>query len=114
MHAARLERALSIKGLDPHAGFLHVDSDYRASLAWDCVELLRAAIDRTVFAWAAEQRFRRGDLEVDADGVVWLGAGLIAAAVRKCWLDEKMLDAVVVWLVTCIAGAEVSGDERQP
>jgi CRISPR/Cas system-associated endonuclease Cas1 len=114
VHAARLERALSIKGLDPHAGFLHVDSDYRASLTWDCVELLRAAIDRTVFAGAAEQRFRRGDFEVDAEGVAWLGAGLIAAVVQKCWLEDRILEAVVEWLVTCIAGAEMAGDGREP
>jgi CRISPR-associated protein Cas1 len=45
-----VERALVLAGLDPYAGFLHVDRPGKPSLVLDLREEFRqAAVDRTVF-----------------------------------------------------------------
>ena len=80
VHAARLERALTPAGLDPYAGTLHVDSDARASAAWDVLELLRAKLDQQVLAWVRKQRWRRHDFDVDDDGMVTLGMNVSRVA----------------------------------
>lgn len=46
-----VERSLVLAGLDPYAGFLHVDRPGKASLVFDMVEEFRqTAVDRTVLA----------------------------------------------------------------
>lgn len=46
-----VERALILAGLDPYAGFLHVDRPGKASLVFDLVEEFRqTVVDRTVMA----------------------------------------------------------------
>lgn len=45
-----MERALLLAGLDPYAGFLHVDRAGKPSLALDLIEEFRqAVVDRTIF-----------------------------------------------------------------
>ncbi|HMN29632.1 MAG TPA: CRISPR-associated endonuclease Cas1 [Caldilineaceae bacterium] len=47
----QVERALLLAGLDPYAGFLHVDRPGKASLVFDLVEEFRqTVVDRTVIA----------------------------------------------------------------
>lgn len=47
----QVERALLLAGLDPYAGFLHVDRPGKASLVYDLVEEFRqTVVDRTVIA----------------------------------------------------------------
>ena len=47
----QVERALLLAGLDPYAGFLHVDRPAKASLVFDLVEEFRqTVVDRTVIA----------------------------------------------------------------
>ncbi len=46
---SQVERALVLAGLDPYAGFLHVDRPGKASLVYDLVEEFRqSVVDRTV------------------------------------------------------------------
>ncbi|GIV79348.1 MAG: CRISPR-associated endonuclease Cas1 [Litorilinea sp.] len=48
---SQVERALVLAGLDPYAGFLHVDRPGKASLVYDLVEEFRqTVVDRTVMA----------------------------------------------------------------
>ena len=48
---SQIERALVLAGLDPYAGFLHVDRPGKASLVFDLVEEFRqTVVDRTVIA----------------------------------------------------------------
>lgn len=48
---SQVERALVLAGLDPYAGFLHVDRPGKASLVYDAVEEFRqTVVDRTVMA----------------------------------------------------------------
>ncbi len=47
----QIERALVLAGLDPYAGFLHVDRPGKASLVFDLVEEFRqTVVDRTIIA----------------------------------------------------------------
>jgi CRISPR-associated protein Cas1 len=47
----QVERALVLAGLDPYAGFLHVDRPGKASLVFDLIEEFRqTVVDRTVLA----------------------------------------------------------------
>jgi CRISPR-associated protein Cas1 len=62
---SQVERALVLAGLDPYAGFLHVDRPGKASLVYDLVEEFRqTVVDRTVMAI-----FNRGSaVEMDERG----------------------------------------------
>lgn len=62
---SQVERALVLAGLDPYAGFLHVDRPGKASLVYDLVEEFRqTVVDRTVMAI-----FNRGTaVEMDERG----------------------------------------------
>lgn len=62
---SQIERALILAGLDPYAGFLHVDRPGKASLVYDLVEEFRqTVVDRTVIAV-----FNRGmSIEMDERG----------------------------------------------
>lgn len=62
---SQVERALVLAGLDPYAGFLHVDRPGKASLVYDAVEEFRqTVVDRTVMAV-----FNRGTaIELDERG----------------------------------------------
>jgi CRISPR-associated protein Cas1 len=49
----QIERALVLAGLDPYAGFVHVDRPGKPSLTFDAIEEFRAPIvDRTIFGLA--------------------------------------------------------------
>jgi CRISPR-associated protein Cas1 len=76
-----IERALVLAGLDPYAGFLHVDRPGKASLVYDMVEEFRqTVVDRTVMAV-----FNLGmAVELDEQG------RLVEAARRS--LAEKVLE----------------------
>jgi CRISPR-associated protein Cas1 len=62
---SQVERALVLAGLDPYAGFVHVDRPGKASLVYDLIEEFRqTAVDRTIMAV-----FNRGTtVELDERG----------------------------------------------
>ncbi len=68
---SQIERALVLAGLDPYAGFLHVDRPGKASLVFDLVEEFRqTVVDRTVMAI-----FNRGTaIEMDERGKLVVAA----------------------------------------
>ncbi len=76
----QVERSLVLAGLDPYAGFLHVDRPGKASLVFDLVEEFRqTVVDRTVAAM-----FNLGmAVEVDEQGA-------LTQAARRA-LAEKVL-----------------------
>lgn len=61
----QIERALVLAGLDPYAGFIHVDRPGKPSLVLDLIEEFRqVAVDRVVFGLAT----RGFKVEQDAEG----------------------------------------------
>jgi CRISPR-associated protein Cas1 len=61
----RVQQALMLAGLDPFAGFLHVDRPGRLSLVYDLAEEFRAdVVDRVIIGLAA----RRFEVKRDAEG----------------------------------------------
>lgn len=46
-------------GLDPNLGFLHADTDSRASLACDLMETVRPQVDAYVLSWITREPLRR-------------------------------------------------------
>ncbi|MBW7883423.1 MAG: CRISPR-associated endonuclease Cas1 [Caldilineaceae bacterium] len=76
----QVERALVLAGLDPYAGFVHVDRPGKASMVFDLIEEFRqCVVDRTVMAI-----FNRGvKIELDEQG------RLVDSARRS--LAEKIL-----------------------
>lgn len=79
---AKIEGALILAGLDPYAGFLHVDRAGKPSMALDAIEEFRApVVDRTVFGL-----LNRGiELRVDTE------SGRFDHATRRM-LAEKVLE----------------------
>lgn len=79
---AKIEGALILAGLDPYAGFLHVDRAGKPSMVLDAIEEFRApVVDRTVFGL-----LNRGiDLSVDPE------SGRFDHATRRM-LAEKVLE----------------------
>jgi CRISP-associated protein Cas1 len=96
--AARLEREATLFGLDAAFGFLHVPDDYRASLAWDLLELVRAEVDGLAWQWARERRWKRADFETDRRGRVWLGEPLARVAAQRLWIGAEAIEGAVEWL----------------
>lgn len=77
----QMEWALVLAGLDPYAGYLHVDRPGKASLVYDMVEEFRqTVVDRTVMAF-----FNRGTaLEMDERGkLVETTRHTLADAIKK-------------------------------
>lgn len=82
---SQIERSLILAGLDPYAGFIHVDRPGKASLVFDLVEEFRqAVVDRTVMAIA-----NRG-MTIDLDE-----KGRLTEETRKSLADKvlKRLEA---------------------
>lgn len=81
----QVERSLVLAGLDPYAGFLHVDRPGKPSLTLDFIEEFRPAIvDRTVFGLANKNVI----LEQEEDG-------LLTKATRRMLAEkiQERLDA---------------------
>jgi CRISPR-associated protein Cas1 len=81
----QVERALVLAGLDPYAGFLHVDRPGKPSLTLDFIEEFRPAIvDRTVFGLANKNVI----IEQEEDG-------LLTKATRRMLAEkiQERLDA---------------------
>jgi len=53
--------ALSVCGLDPGLGFIHVDTPNRDSLALDLLETVRPAIEAWLLSWITREPLRRSD-----------------------------------------------------
>jgi len=69
--------ALCILGLDPSLGVLHVDIQYRDSLACDVMEAARASVDAYVVDWLTREPLKRDWFFERADGHVRLMAPLV-------------------------------------
>ncbi|SFE83783.1 CRISP-associated protein Cas1 [Nitrosomonas sp. Nm166] len=89
--AGQVERALQIAGLDVAVGNLHADQDGRASLVFDLVEPLRPVVDRTIFTWVANQRWRRSDFVLDRQGVIRVHPQLARVVVTKALLPDGVI-----------------------
>jgi CRISPR-associated endonuclease Cas1 len=61
-------------GFDAYHGFLHSPKPGRLSLSYDLLEFHRAEVTEAVFGMAQKQIWSRKDFELDARGVVRLGA----------------------------------------
>lgn len=76
----QIERALVLAGLDPFAGFIHVDRPGKPSLTLDFIEEFRqVAVDRVVWGLAA----RNYRVEQDDDG-------LLSEATRKNFAEHVL------------------------
>jgi len=60
--------AAVVVGLDPNLGFLHVDTDARASLACDLMEAVRQSVDAYVLKWIMNEPLRREWFFEERDG----------------------------------------------
>jgi CRISPR/Cas system-associated endonuclease Cas1 len=75
-------------------GFLHSPKPGRASLAYDVLELHRAAITHAVFAYVQRRIFLRADFELTVDGIVWLSAPVAREVAILALRAVPMADAV--------------------
>lgn len=107
----QVERALVLAGLDPYAGFLHVDRPGKPSLVFDLVEEFRqTVVDRTVIAifnraMAVEldergrlvEASRRSIAERSSPG--WMGRNRMKASVTHCVPSSNCRRAI--WRPLC-------------
>jgi CRISPR-associated protein Cas1 len=99
----QMTRAVIGAGLDPCHGLLHSPKPGRVSLAYDALELHRAAITRSVFDFAAKRAFRAKDFEADNHGVVRLNGPIArevaALALRAAPLSDcvKVVRKIAGW-----------------
>jgi CRISPR-associated protein Cas1 len=85
-------RALVGHGLDPCYGFAHhFDKPQRLSLSYDCLELLRAKVDKTVFAWLDGRRFDRTDF-IELNSQVLLSQRLAREVAMRVLADVTKQD----------------------
>jgi CRISPR/Cas system-associated endonuclease Cas1 len=96
-------RAVIGAGLDACHGFLHSPKPGRLSLSYDVLEFHRTTITEGVFGFAGKQVFVRGDFELDAHGVVRLGAPIAreiaGLALKAAPITEttKSVQRVIRW-----------------
>jgi len=102
--AGRLTAHLNALGAQPAIGFLHADKNGRFSLAWDAIEPLRPAIERSVFAFAARHQFSGADfLRVkDATGSLRLHGALLRVLLAECAPSHRHLADAARFLVETI------------
>jgi CRISPR-associated protein Cas1 len=96
-------RAVIGAGLDACHGFLHVPRQGRLSLSYDILEFHSATITNAVFEFAGRRTFTRDDFELDAHGVVRLGAPVareiatLALKVTPITETAKSVQRVIRW-----------------
>jgi CRISP-associated protein Cas1 len=105
--AAHLTRALAAYGFDPACGFLHADAPGRMSLAYDSLELLRAAVDSAILPWVASHKWKRADFPVTPTGIVRLHSTLTAVVAQHATaaVAASEVDKVCKWLDDTVRGA---------
>lgn len=92
-----MTRVIAAEGLDPCYGFLHDGrKPGRLSLVWDCVELLRPGLVRTVFEYAGGRVFKKSDFAVSTEGVVRLN-GNIAREVAELVIGRFPVTRYMRW-----------------
>jgi CRISP-associated protein Cas1 len=101
----QLTRALAAYGLDPACGFLHSPNDYRASLAYDALELLRADIDKRMLSFLASRVWSRVDFPVQKSGVVRLHPALARVVAALAAATPADLARVAAWMADVIRGS---------
>jgi CRISP-associated protein Cas1 len=98
----QLARALAVYGLDPACGFLHSTNDYRASLAYDELELLRADIDKRMLLFLASRVWSRADFPLQKSGVVRLHPALARVVASLAAATPADLAQVAAWMADAI------------
>ncbi len=73
MGYAGVEKAIILSGLDPNAGFYHVDSYGKPTLAFDIIEMCRPTIDRTLVSLFNKRMVRDDWFEDEMDDTENLG-----------------------------------------
>jgi CRISPR-associated protein Cas1 len=97
-------RAAIGAGLDPCFGFLHSPKPGRLSLAYDMLELHRAAVTEGVFGYCRERRFDQASFAADNRGVVRLSPSVArdvaALALRRasCKACTETAGQFISWL----------------
>ena len=109
----QLTRALAAHGLDPCCGFLHNPKDYRASLAYDALELLRADIDTRMLSFLASRVWSRADFPVLKSGIVRLRPALARVVASRAAIPPADLDRLVVWIADAITGKSTAPLSRR-
>lgn len=100
--AAQIERALTAWGFDTAIGYLHVLKDYRASLVYDALELLRAPIDARLLSYTASRHFRYNDYELTKSGVVRLSPHVARIVAGRALATKRDLNELCDWLESAV------------
>jgi len=98
----QLARALAAYGLDPACGFLHSPNDYRPSLAYDALELLRADIDKRMLSFLGSRVWSRADFPVQRSGVVRLHPALARVVAALAAATPADLAHAAAWMADAI------------
>jgi CRISPR-associated protein Cas1 len=110
--ANQLTRTLAASGLDPACGFLHSQRDYRASLAYDALELVRAEIDTRMLSFINSRIWSRADFPVTHSGVVRLQPSLARIVAARATLAPPITEAVAAWISDAITGTNGARSRR--
>jgi CRISPR-associated protein Cas1 len=82
-------QALTAEGFDLSCGFLHADKQFRDSLVYDLMELLRPAVDALVLTFLNRTTFAYGDVERVSTGQCMLHPQLARAVVAACRVEQE-------------------------
>ena len=97
MAYSTVEKTIILSGLDPHAGFYHVDSYGKPTLAFDIIEVCRPMVDKTLVSLFNKRMVREDWFEREVDDSEEAGVR-IAKDGRKTLLssyykeDVKMIE----------------------
>jgi len=92
-------QAINIAGLEPSIPFLHAYQEGKNALAWDMMEVHRAAVDHLVLSLFQKTTFKKGDFVQDENGQVSMGNEEIKRWVlASCRIPTVDIDRQIRWL----------------
>jgi CRISPR-associated endonuclease Cas1 len=100
--ASEMTIALNGAGLDPGLGIFHTDTDRRASLTYDAMEVVRPYVDGWLAAWLADARFSKRDFYEEADGTVRITRPLTSHLAMTAVIWRPVTQTVAGWLARAL------------
>jgi CRISPR-associated protein Cas1 len=106
--AGEMTIALNGAGLDPGIGIFHADTDRRASLTYDAMEVVRPYVDGWLSAWLPNARFSKRDFYEEADGTVRMTRPLTSHLAMTAVIWRPVTQSVAGWLARALVKGATS------
>jgi len=106
--------AAAVVGLDPGLGFLHMDAEYRDSLACDLMEPVRPQVDAYVLDWISREPLSRAWFFEERNGNCRLMADLAARLSETASTWRHAVAPFAEWTAQTLWASIKNADRKRP